>query len=217
MRLSGTRSARLVVGVAAVLTAVAGSAVALSSAVALGSTASSVSSVSSASHASDPGTLVVHPAANHVRGAFMAPVPFSDAQCEAVFRIDCYVPDQVEAAYNLPALYDRGTNGKGQTIVIVDAFGSPTIADDLLQFDLYLGLGTPPLRIVKVGHVPAFDSGNADMIGWANETTLDVEYAHAGAPDAKIVLVEVAKEDLQHLALAVRYAVQHKLGDVISL
>jgi subtilase family serine protease len=44
-----------------------------------------------------------------------------------------------------------------------------------------------------------------------------VEYAHAGAPDAKIVLVEVAKEDLQHLALAVRYAVQHKLGDVISL
>jgi subtilase family serine protease len=44
-----------------------------------------------------------------------------------------------------------------------------------------------------------------------------VEYAHAGAPDAKIVLVEVAKEDLQHLALAVQYAVQHKLGDVISL
>ena len=214
MRLSRATSARLVVGVAAVLTAVAGSAVALSSAVALGSTASNVSSTS---HASDPGTLVVHPAANHVRGAFMAPVPFSDAQCESVFRIDCYVPDQVEAAYKLPALYRRGTTGKGQTIVVVDAFGSPTIADDLLQFDQYLGLGTPPLRIVQVGHVPAFDSGNADMIGWASETTLDVEYAHAGAPDAKIVLVEVAKEDLQHLALAVRYAVQHKLGDVISL
>ena len=214
MRLSRAMSARLVVGVAAVLTAVAGSAVALSSAVALGSTASNVSS---ASHASDPGTLVVHPAANRVRGAFMAPVPFSDAQCESVFRIDCYVPNQVEAAYKLPALYRRGTTGKGQTIVVVDAFGSPTIADDLLQFDQYLGLGTPPLRIVQVGHVPAFDSGNADMIGWASETTLDVEYAHAGAPDAKIVLVEVAKEDLQHLALAVRYAVQHKLGDVISL
>jgi len=70
---------------------------------------------------------------------------------------------------------------------------------------------------LKVGHVPTFDSGNGDMIGWASETTLDVEYAHAGAPDAKIVLVEVAKEDLQHLALAVQYAVQHKLGDVISL
>jgi subtilase family serine protease len=210
MRLSRASSARLAVAVAAVLTAAAGSAVA-GSAAALGSTASN------ASHASDPGTLIVHPAAQDVRRAFMAPVPFSDAQCEAVFQIDCHVPDQIEAAYNLPALYGRGITGKGQTIVVVDAFGSPTIADDLLQFDQYLGLGTPPLRIVKVGHVPTFDSGNGDMIGWASETTLDVEYAHAGAPDAKIVLVEVAKEDLQHLALAVQYAVQHKLGDVISL
>ena len=208
MLLSGATSARLVVAVAAVLTAVVGSADAL------GSTASNVSS---ASHASDPGTLIVHPAAHHVRGAFLAPFPFTDAQCEAVFRVDCYVPDQVEAAYSLPALYGRGTTGKGQTIVVVDAFGSPTIADDLLQFDQFLGLGTPPLRIVQIGHVPAFDSGNADMTGWASETTLDVEYAHAGAPGAKIVLAEVAKEDLRHLALAVRYAVQHKLGNVISL
>jgi subtilase family serine protease len=219
MRLSRANSARLVIAGAAVLTAVAGSAV-VGSAVAFGSTAASIgsaSSASSASHASDPGTLIVHPAADHVHGAFMAPVPFSDAQCEAVFAIDCYVPDQIEAAYNLPALYSRGINGKGRTIVVVDAYGSPTIADDLLQFDQYLGLGTPPLRIVRVGHVPTFDSGNADMVGWAGETTLDVEYAHAGAPAAKIVLVEVAKEDLPHLALAVRYAVQHKLGDVISL
>jgi subtilase family serine protease len=216
MRLSRASSARLVVAGAVVLTAVAGSAVA-GSAVAFGSTATNIGSTISASHASDPGTLIVHPAADHVRGAFMAPVPFSDAQCEATFAIDCYVPDQVEAAYNLPALYSQGINGKGRTIVIVDAYGSPTIADDLLSFDQYLGLGTPPLRIVQVGHVPTFDSGNADMVGWAAETTLDVEYAHAGAPAAKIVLVEVAQEDLQHLVLGVRYAVQHKLGDVISL
>jgi subtilase family serine protease len=209
MRLSRASSVRLVVAAAAVLTAVAGGAVAGGGA-ALGSTALG-------STGSDRGTLIVHPAVHQVRGAFMAPVPFSDAQCEAVFGIDCYVPDQVEAAYNLPALYGRGVTGKGQTIVIVDAFGSPTIADDLLQFDQYLGLGTPSLRIVQVGHVPAFDSGNADMIGWAAETTLDVEYAHAGAPDAKIVLVEVAQDDIQHLALGVRYAVQHRLGDVISL
>jgi subtilase family serine protease len=213
MRWSRASSARVVVAVAAVLTAVAGSAVA-GSAVAFGSTAMNLGS---ASHASDPGPLIVHPAADHVHGAFMAPVPFTDSQCEAVFGIDCYVPDQVEAAYNLPALYSRGINGKGRTIVVVDAYGSPTIADDLLQFDQNLGLGTPPLRIVHVGHVPTFDSGNADMVGWAAESTLDVEYAHAGAPAAKIVLVEVAQEDLQHLALAVRYAVQHKLGDVISL
>jgi subtilase family serine protease len=211
MRWSRASSVRLVVAVAAVLIAVGGGTAALGRTAALGSTASN------ASPAGDPGTLIVHPAVGHVRGSFMAAVPFTDAQCEAVFQIDCYVPDQVEAAYNLPALYRGGTTGLGQTIVVVDAFGSPTVADDLRQFDQYLGLGTPPLRIVKIGHVPTFDASNADMLSWANETTLDVEYSHAGAPDAKIVLVEAATDDLQHLAGAVRYAVQHKLGDVISL
>ncbi|HEV2536549.1 MAG TPA: S53 family peptidase [Streptosporangiaceae bacterium] len=210
MRLSRASSARLVVAAAAVLAAVAGGTV-IGSATALGSTAGSASS------ASGPGALIVHPATDHVHGAFLTPVPVSDAQCEAVYQIRCYVPDQVEAAYNLPALYSRGINGKGRTIVLVDAFGSPTIANDLLQFDQYLGLGTPPLRIVKVGKVPPFDSGNGDMAGWADETTLDVEYAHAGAPNAKLVLVEVGQDNLQQLALGVKYAVQHKLGDVISL
>jgi subtilase family serine protease len=196
--------------VAAALTAVAGGTVA-GGAAALGSTAGK------AGNASDPGALLVHPASTNVHRVSMAPVPYSDAQCEATLQIDCFVPDQVEAAYNLPALYRGGTTGKGRTIVIVDAFGSPTISNDLLEFDQYLGLGTPPLRVVKVGHGPAFDPGNGDMVGWAEETSLDVEYAHAGAPAAKIVLVEVAKETMQQLALGVRYAVQHKLGDVISL
>jgi len=208
MRLSRASSARLALAVAAVLIAVIGSAAALRS---------TASYASSASRASGPGALIVQPAVHYVRGGFKTTVPFSDAQCEAVFGIDCFVPDQIEAAYNLPALYRRGITGNGQTIVVVDAFGSPTIANDLLQFDQYLGLGTPPLRIVQVGHVPTFDSGNADMVGWANETTLDVEYAHAGAPDANIVLVEAARDDLPNLALAVQYAVQHKLGNVISL
>jgi subtilase family serine protease len=213
MRMSRASSARLVVAAAAVLAAVAGGTVAASAA----SAASNVGGASGAGHASGPGTLTVHPAVNNVHGAFMAPVPFSDAQCEATFGVKCFVPDQVEAAYNLPALYKSGINGKGRTIVVVDAFGSPTIASDLLQFDQYLGLGTPPLRIVKVGKVPAFNPGNGDMVGWAGETSLDVEYAHAGAPNAKLVLVEVGSDNLRQLALGVKYAVQHKLGDVISL
>jgi len=216
MRLSRTNLARIAAALAAVLAAVAGSAAA-GSATARASTGSNVGGASSTSTASGQGALIVHPAADHVHGAFMAPVPLSDAQCEAIYQVSCYIPDQIEAAYNLPALYDHGITGKGETIVVVDAYGSPTISDDLMQFDEYLGLGTPPLRIVKVGNVPAFDSSNADMIGWASETTLDVEYAHAGAPGAKIVLVEVAKDDLKHLALGVQYAVQHKLGNVISL
>jgi subtilase family serine protease len=211
MRLSRASSIRIAVAAAAVLTAVAGSATAL------GSTASSASTPTSAGNPGNPGTLIVHPTTGDVRGAPMTPVPLSDAQCESIFQVKCYVPDQVEAAYNLPSLYSKGINGKGRTIVIVDAFGSPTIANDLLNFDQYLGLGTPSPRIVKVGKVPAFNPGNGDMIGWADETSLDVEYAHAGAPAAKLVLVEVANDNLAQLAGGVRYAVQHKLGNVISL
>ncbi|HEY1624290.1 MAG TPA: S53 family peptidase [Streptosporangiaceae bacterium] len=144
-------------------------------------------------------------------------VPISDAQCEAELSIDCYLPTQVEAAYNLPALYNKGITGKGKTIVIVDAYGSPTISDDLSQFDIYLGLGKPPLQVVKYGNVPPYDDSNADMVGWASETSLDVEYAHAGAPGAKIVLVEAANDNDSTLVGAVNYAVSHHLGNVISM
>jgi subtilase family serine protease len=143
--------------------------------------------------------------------------PPTDAQCEALFNLDCYLPTQVEAAYNLPSLYNRGITGKGETIVLIDAYGSPTISDDLAQFDDYLGLGAPPLRIVQDGNVPAFDSTNGDMLDWADETTLDVEYAHAGAPGANIVLLETPNDNISTLAGAVGYAVNHRLGQVISM
>jgi subtilase family serine protease len=158
----------------------------------------------------------VHPDVIRV-GSTLADVPFTDGQCESQFNIDCYLPTQVEAAYNLPALYSKGITGKGTTIVIIDAYGSPSISDDLTQFDDYIGLGVPPFQIVKYGNVPTFDSSNSDMTDWAGETTLDVEYAHAGAPGAKIVLVEAANDDSSTLAGAVSYAVSHHLGNVISM
>ena len=143
--------------------------------------------------------------------------PIADSQCEAELSIDCYLPTQVEAAYNLPQLYSRGITGKGETIVIVDAYGSPTISDDLAQFDDYLGLGSPSFQIAKYGNVPPFDNTNSDMLDWAGETSLDVEYAHAGAPGAKIVLLEAANDDDATLVGAVGYAVSHHLGNVISM
>ena len=86
----------------------------------------------------------------------------------------------------------KGLTGKGTTIVIVDSFGSPTIANDVHQFDSDFGLPDPPsLKVIQpAGPVPPFDVTNDDMTGWAFETTLDVEYAHAIAPGANILLVE---------------------------
>jgi subtilase family serine protease len=68
----------------------------------------------------------------------------------------------------------------------VDSFGSPTISSDLATFDSTFGLAAPPsLQILQpAGAVPPFDPTNDDKLGWAGETSLDVEYAHAMAPGA---------------------------------
>jgi subtilase family serine protease len=195
------------------------SAAVLAAIAAIGTTAAmSTGARGESAAATNPLTSIrVYPDVPHFVPVIIGQTPATDAQCNAVFNIDCYLPTQVEAAYNLPALYSRGITGKGETIVLIDAFGSPTISDDVAQFDDYIGLGVPPLQIVKYGNVPVFDNTNDDMLEWADETTLDVEYAHAGAPDAKIVLVETANDSMSSLAGAVGYATSHHLGQVISM
>jgi subtilase family serine protease len=133
-------------------------------------------------------------------------------------------PRQVRAAYQLGPLAARGIDGSGQTIVIVDSFGSPTIVADLAFFDSYFGLPPPPsLRVIQpAGPVPAFAVHDTNRIGWAGETTLDVEWAHVMAPGASIVLVETpTSEDegttgFPEIVTAEDYVLQHGLGQVIS-
>src|SRR4051794_19096962 len=62
------------------------------------------------------------------------------ADCLEQIGISCYAPFQLQRAYGLQPLYDAGLDGSGKTIVIVDSFGSPTIREDLAQFDEDFGL-----------------------------------------------------------------------------
>ncbi len=150
--------------------------------------------------------------------------PSSTAQCQQALQISCYNPAQIQQAYDLPSLYADGVNGKGATIVIVDPYGSPTISSDLSTFDSEESLPAPPsLRIIQpAGKVPAFNPNNSDMVGWATETTLDVEWAHVIAPGAKILLVETpgSKDNggvsMAQIVTAEKYVIGHHLGDVIS-
>lgn len=146
------------------------------------------------------------------------------AWCVRAFGIRCYSPWQLQQAYDLPPLYARGLDGRGRTIVVVDAYGSPTIRHDLRVFDAGSGLpGPPSLRIIQpAGRVPRYDPDDEDMVDAAAETTTDVEAAHSIAPGANILLVETpAGETLtgggfaQFMA-AENYVVRHGLGDVIS-
>jgi len=143
--------------------------------------------------------------------------PYTIAQCQAQLQVSCYVPSQIQQAYGLTVLYRENITGKGTKIVIVDPYGSPTLRSDLATFDAGTGLPGAWLKIIQpLGKVPAYDSTNNDMVGWAGETTLDVEWAHAVAPGAGIVLVESPDDQNLTLLNAVRYAVKHRLGDVVS-
>jgi subtilase family serine protease len=151
--------------------------------------------------------------------------PLTQAQCELAFTVPCYGATQLEAAYNEQPLFSRGITGKGETIVIVDSFGSPTIKADLATFDAEYNLPAPPsIKIIQpAGKVPAWDPTDANGdVGWAGETTLDVEYAHAMAPGASIVLAETPVAETEgttgfpQIVTAENYVINHHLGQVIS-
>jgi len=151
--------------------------------------------------------------------------PLTYAQCEAIFFAPCYTPSDLQAAYNEQPLFNSGITGKGQTIVIVDSFGSPTIQADLATFDAEFNLPAPPsFKIIQpAGKVPAWDptGANGDL-GWGGETTLDVEWAHSMAPGASILLVETPVAETEgtvgfpQIVEAENYVINHHLGQVIT-
>lgn len=186
---------------------------------ALGTTSLASSSVAAASAP----RIGVYPDAITLPYAPRAAPP-ATADCERADGIACYTPDQLRTAYDLPALYARGGTGKGETIMIVDAFGSPTIKADLAAFDGQFGYPAPPKLtvIAPVGAIPKFNPKNSEMTGWAGETTLDVEYAHALAPGANILLVETPSSETEgvtgfpQIVAAEEYALSHYKVGVIS-
>ena len=150
-------------------------------------------------------------------GAVPSAKPPTIAQCKASFGVPCYGPPQLRAAYDMAPLYQAGHEGQGKTIVLVDAFGSPTIKSDLAGFDKGFGLPAPPsFKIITPEGKPGSNGS------WAGETTLDVEWAHAMAPKANILLVETPVNEtlgtagFPQIVKAEEYVINHKLGDVIS-
>jgi subtilase family serine protease len=151
--------------------------------------------------------------------------PPTTAQCETMYQIACYGPQQFEQAYDMKPLYKAGLTGRGETIVIVDSYGSPTIQSDLQTFDQSYGLPAPPsFKIIQpAGAVPPYNPTlNPDSPGWGVETSLDVEYSHAMAPGANILLVETPTDETEgtagfpQIVMAENYVIDHHLGDVIS-
>ena len=151
--------------------------------------------------------------------------PPTTAQCEQQLQLACYSPAQFQRAYDLRPLYKQGDDGSGSTIVIVDSYGYQFIRGELAVFDKSFGLPAPPsFKIIQpAGPVPAFNPKlRPQMRGWAQETSLDVEYSHAIAPGANILLVEtpvpetLGTHGFPQIVQAENYVVKHHLGTVIS-
>ena len=118
-----------------------------------------------------------------------------------------YTPSQIDQAYGFNQIDIGGTvgNGAGQTIAIVDAYDDPNSQSDLHTFDVEFGLPDPTLtQVLQTDGSPTMPV----LPGWAMETSLDVEWAHAVAPDANILLVESENGELGNLLSAVSYASQ---------
>jgi subtilase family serine protease len=126
-----------------------------------------------------------------------------------------YSPSDMQKAYGLDKVYQQGIRGEGQTIVIVDPFGSPTIQEDANAFSQMTGL--PPLTADNFQTIFPLGKPNPFQDDWVLETSLDVEWAHAIAPNAKIVLLVLPSEvEDQDFQFAIFYSAIHGLGGNIS-
>lgn len=150
-----------------------------------------------------------HPLAVDFEQVGTALTPPTEAQCNARGR-RCFAPAAFQNAYNLSALYAAGNQGQGVTVAVVDSFGSNTIRADLNNFNTQFGLphmcgednhtcaaGDPKFDILCVqactdtkappptADNPGLESRNA----WIVEVSLDVEWVHAVAPRANVLLV----------------------------
>ena len=117
----------------------------------------------------------------------------------------CYTPQQIRTAYGVDSVTPISAGvpnyGQGQTIVLVDSYGSPTAASDLNQFHdtFFPSLPAPDFEQVFPQGNPQFDntchsnglSGPCAAAGWSGEATLDIEWSYSIAPLAHIVLLAV--------------------------
>ena len=157
----------------------------------------------------------------------------------------CFNPTSMANSYDYASLHAAGNEGQGTTIAIVDSFGSDTITNDLAVFNTAFGLphmcgesgadaaactsGMPNFSTLEVQGSPSASppppnngTGQENHNLWALEVSLDVEWAHATAPLANIILVTtptaetLGVQGFVQFMNAEQYVVDHHLADVIT-
>lgn len=127
--------------------------------------------------------------------------------------MSAFAPAQIRHAYGFDAVSNQGA---GQVIGIVDAYDDPNIESDLAAFDQQFNL--PACTTINGCFRKVYARGSRPVANsnWGMEMSLDVEWAHVIAPQAKIVLVEGASNSLSDLLYAVEIAVNNG-ASVVSM
>ncbi len=135
------------------------------------------------------------------------------------FGVPCaYQPQQLQTAYGLNAVYEQGLNGTGQTIILVEGYGYPTIEKDANAYFKLTGL--PLLNksnfsiVYPEGKPP--DPNAGILTGWNIEIALDVQSAHSIAPGANIVVVATNGQDSEDFQNSIAYVANNGLGNSVS-
>jgi subtilase family serine protease len=146
----------------------------------------------------------------HITPSAMPNYVFAGATAEPAASASPYgfSPATVRHAYGIDATSFNGItgDGSGQTIAIVDAYNDPNIAADLATFDRQFGLPDPVFTVMsQTGSTTSLPGVDPAPLGntWAVEESLDVQWAHAVAPKANILLVESNTASLTDLIAAV--------------
>jgi subtilase family serine protease len=115
----------------------------------------------------------------------VASLPLDELNGNVTFSEGAFSVKELQDVYNATSLYAEGDQGQGQTIGLLDFFGSPTITQDLSLFDEEFGFPEANFTIIPIG---PYDPNLGVLEGWSTEISLDVEVSHAMAPQAAIDL-----------------------------
>jgi subtilase family serine protease len=180
--------------------------------------------LSATSAAVVPSTDAASSSSNSVVQPLLTVVPEkAPSRASSTPAISGFTPQQIQQAYGVPSSINGQLLGKGETIAIVDAYNDPSILSDANKFSSQFSLptfnsGGPTLTVESSTGVPV--SNLQTNSGWAGEISLDVEWAHAIAPDANIILVEAPTQNLtgsNGLLAAVSYAANQPNVSVVSM
>ena len=163
------------------------------------------------------------PATKATNSISPSPTNTAIAVCPTSLGTDCRTPYDLRVAYSVQSLLERGFTGKGQTIVDIVSYGSPTLQQDMDTFDQQFGLPPIAIKVLSpLGTQPTDHPAAKDLALWVEETTLDVQRIHAIAPDAGIVVLTSPVNETegtiglpQFLQLE-QYAISNHLGNIIS-